>query len=348
MNVTFMLSGPGGPPSYSAEMSRFISGNRCDTGRHVFAYASLAGLEDAIGALASATSWQSVQKQWIIGIHNGITEPIAIEHLAGLTASEVRLFSSTGRIDMAALYANEKLHAKAIQLCSKDQDLIVLGSANATRAALGTQCTNYEAGVSVSLAKGPERGQFSSWFGKLWKQGIAVTPAIIDRYSDLRHDLLSNNRIVLPRLDEMPQAQIGHRNHLWIEAGAMSGGDRNQIEFGPGLATFFGPLRRTSVDLRLRWRGIERGDRPLSYKTTQWGTEIWRFSLITSNQGGPSFPDQIIHFTRHSDVRGGYFEIAVATPGSNQATQWWQMANRGGTIAWTGTGPGSGREYGIY
>ena len=128
----------------------------------------------------------------------------------------------------------------------------------------------------------------------------------------------------------------------------MSGGDRNQVEFGPSLATFFGPIARSTRNLRIRFKNVERSDRPLSFKTTQWGTEIWRLSLITSNQGGPIYPGMIIHFTKTRDEHGQLILLDVAPPSLKKASAWRDAANRRGTIGCTGTGSPDDREFGVY
>src|SRR5262249_4309547 len=155
--------------------------------------------------------------------------------------------------------------------------------------ALSTGCLNYEATASLELDR-QRSSIFADWFARMWRESIPLTPSVIARYGALRNQFLARHRIVLPRLDDAPGANWGSREQFWIEAGAMSGGDRNQVEFGPSLATFFGPVERSTRRLRMRFGNVERSDRPLAFKTTQWGTEIWRLSLITSNQGGPPYP----------------------------------------------------------
>jgi hypothetical protein len=207
---------------------------------------------------------------------------------------------------------------------------------------------NYEAGALVRTNEGPMNVAYENWFQDLWGESIAASSPLIDKYSQLRERFLRDNRVILPQLDEMPQAEITMRQHLWIEAGAMSGGDRNQIEFGYALVPFFGSLVRGHRNLKLKWRGIVRQDRPLSYKVTQWNTEIWRLSMITSSQGGPSYPDKIIHFTKESDPQGDVFVVDVAESGSSKARLWRNLTSRTGTLSMTGLGAGSAREYGVY
>ena len=346
--TSLFLSQPGSPPSYGDSMRLFLSRNPCSEARCAFAYASLAGISESIGPVLCHQEFANIGKKWILGIHNGITEPAAIESLAGHSNSSVRLFSPTGAMNEAALFGREKFHPKVICLTGGPKSLIIIGSANLTRAAVGSASSNYEAGTQIKTNQRSFESQFRRWFGRAWRESIIATPTIIEKYSRIRQKFLGAHKLATFNLDDVPLDAIGKRDHLWIETGAMSGGDRNQIEFGPTLATFFAPLVRGRVNVRMLWKGTMSEDRPLSYKVTQWATEIWRLGLITSSQGGPSFPNRVICFSREHDEHGMYFKIEVAPPKSQKVANWKMMANRFGTIAMTGTGVGSAREYGTY
>lgn len=348
ISVTLQLSKPCEPPEMRQAVEQFIAHPGCNTAHCAFAYVSLAGLSESIGPVLQIEEHNHIAKQWIVGIHNGITEPAAIEALTHHNNSDVRIYSPTRRINRAALFGCEKMHAKSICLTGDKRHLFAIGSANLTRAAVGIHCTNYEAGILLNTPDQRLHASFINWFTSLWNESIPASGNAIDKYSRLRDTFLRDNKVILPRLDEAPHDEMVARQHLWIEAGAMSGGDRNQIEFGPALAVFFGDLVRGQRNLTLRWHDITRTDRPLSYKVTKWNTEIWRLSMITSNQGGPSYPDQIVHFSKSRGADGDMFLIEVASPPSHQARRWRMLANRTGTLAMTGLTSGSAREYGVY
>jgi hypothetical protein len=252
---------------------------------------------------------------------------------------------------MQSLVSTKKLHAKSVCISAQSKHFYLCSSANLTAAASGVNSTNFEAGIAV-VPKGRAATTFlatyDAWYRQLWTCSIPVTPTLIDQYSHLRRNLVANHPFLLSQMDDHPESLIGQREHLWIEAGSMSGGDRNQVEFGPMLARFFGPPSNGSVLKRLKWHNTLREDRPLSHKVTKWGTDIWRFSLITSRQGGPSYPGQVIHFTRRQDSEGEYFDLDVEAPGASTSTQWHTLADRHGTRAATGAGGEGTREYGIY
>lgn len=340
------LSYPGTPPQLHAGIEAYLTQrlNRC---RHAFAYISLHGIAALIHPLMANSVYARARKEWVVGLHNGVTEPAALDDLAAMANTTVRVYSASGRIDRRALHAQEKMHAKVICLMRSGGSLSISGSANLTGAALSTRCSNYECVSSLELDR-RRSSLFNSWYSRMWRESIPVTSKVITQYSGLRKDFLSRHRIILPRLDDTPAVNWESWTHFWIEAGAMSGGDRNQVEFGPSLATFFGPLARSTRNLRIRFGQVERSDRPLSFKTTQWGTEIWRLSLITSSQGGPSYPGKVIHFTKSSDENGELFLLDLAAPDSREASEWRNVANRKGTIGCTGTGSPDDREFGVY
>lgn len=346
-NVSLLLGKPSEPPKLKDALMSFLSSNACREAQCAFAYVSVAGLADSVHSIF-AKECQSLRKRWVVGIHNGITEPAALESLVDHPNSQVRVYSPTGKINRAALYGDEKLHSKAFFLNGDAASLLIVGSANLTRSAIGIHASNYEAGAAILTGDDALRNRFNRWFTCIWKESLPVSVRIVDRYSQLRERFLKEHKVILPRLDEVPDNAMGTRQHFWIEAGAMSGGDRNQIEFGPSLAAFFGNLVRGTVRVRVQWQGVTRDDRPLSYKITQWNTEIWRLSLTTSRQGGPAYPNQIIHFTRAQDENGELYTLDVAPSNSAKARSWRRQANRLGTLAMTGLGVGTVREYGVY
>lgn len=342
-----LLSTPGAPPRIREVAEQYLATSRISQCSHAFAYASLHGVAALIHPLLSHASYERARKEWIIGIHHGITEPAALDDLAQMRNSRIRIFSPSGRMDRRSLYATEKMHAKIIILAGADGSMAICGSANLTGAALSSTCVNYECVSSLRFATS-RPSTFQPWFNRMWRESIRVTPRVVNHYSKLRKEFLARHRIILPRVDDSTEVSWAERKHLWIEAGAMSGGARNQVEFGPALAAFFGPIARSTRHLRIRFRAIERNDRPLSFKVTRWGTKIWRLSLITASQGGPSYPGSIIHFKKASDDHGELFLLDSAAPHSVKARKWRDTANRRGTIGCTGTGSPDDREFGIY
>lgn len=351
MSAQLLVGMPATPPANMDIMRSFITANVHARAHMAFAYVSLAGLEAAIVPLEVLPEHRQMRKRWVVGLHNGITEPAALEQIYTSPNTRARVYLPPGKLTYKSLLDRRKLHAKSVCLYAPGQALFVCSSANMTSAAVGPDCTNFEAGIAVSLGRQPAASlaaEHRRWFGALWQHSVPLTDSFIEDYAVLRRKALAQNPFLLTQVDDHPESTIGDRECLWIEAGSMSGGDRNQVEFGPLLARFFGQLQRASVLKRLRWGQVERADRPLSHKITKWGTDIWRFSLITSNQGGPSYQGQIVHFRRCTDGDGEYFEVEVAAPGSTRAARWRNLADRSGTRAMTGLGRSGARQYGVY
>ncbi len=129
---------------------------------------------------------------------------------------------------------------------------------------------------------------------------------------------------------------------MWIEAGAMSGGSRNQVEFNRDLAAFFGPPSATSRKLTIRIGSRTWSDRPLTLKVTTFGVEIWRLSLPTAAAGGPTYAGEVIRFER--DLLSAAFQLTVAAPGSATARRWRREASHNGYVGRTS----GNRGYGLF
>jgi len=75
---------------------------------------------------------------------------------------------------------------------------------------------------------------------------------------------------------------IANANTFWIEAGAMSGGPRHQVEFSNDLAQFFDETSRENEIVTIRLPNGQEVARPLTYRGTdydQW-TDIWRLGSL--------------------------------------------------------------------
>jgi hypothetical protein len=170
---------------------------------------------------------------------------------------------------------------------------------------------------------------------------VSATPACIDRYAELRLAFLAER----PELIELQPTEmaIADADHLWMEIGAASGGSRHQIEFPEALARYFGRPRRETVTLTLRYGTAERSDRTLAHKQTSFGVDIWRLSMLTAHQGGPTYQGRVVQFAREG-LR--VFRIHVADVGSAEAQGWKRMANDYGQLG--RTGGGQSRAYGYY
>lgn len=318
--------------------------------RFGFAYVSNAGLDTLLSAIEETPSWGQSPKLWLLGIHHGITEPLAIERLRDSEKTKVRLFTGGKTLSAGSLAGNALFHAKLALLergrGKKREVHFAAGSANLTGAALGPGVRNYEAGfvVSGSSANRAAGSRFNSWWKEAWSGSVTATDAVITKYSKLRDGFIKRNPDSSGDLDPPSPPRIPQARTLWIEAGAMSGGSRNQVEFNEDLAAFFGPAQQHIRNLRMIAGEYLLDDRPLSPKTTTFGVNIWRLSLPTEAKGGFDYPGNVIRIRKRKDAKGKLFEVDVAAFDSPAHRRWRATAHRRGYIGVT-----SGqRSYGFY
>lgn len=311
-------------------------------------FVSDAGLEALVGPLDSTPRWSTAPKAWLVGVHHGITEPAALRTIHSMPRSECRLFTNGERFSTRSLRSYPIFHAKIISVEKvSDGGLslagLIVSSANLTRAALGNSNhgTNYEAGASLIVSDAAARTAWPGWWLAAWNQGLPLTPPLIEQYERFRDKFLVDNRVVMDLVDPPSSRLLASAPTLWIQAGAMSGGSRNQVEFNRELAAFFAdpiPVTRT---LTIRAGGKVWNDRPLSYKITTYGVEIWRFSLPTAATGGFDYPDRILRFKR--DPSTNVFTLDVTSAGSRIARRWRADAVRAGYVGMTS----GNREFGL-
>lgn len=134
-------------------------------------------------------------------------------------------------------------------------------------------------------------------------------------------------------------------NSLWIEAGDMSGGSRNQIEFDEDLAAFFGvtlPPIGGSVELLIDVGTQKWHECGLAGKKTTFGVKIYRLNLPTAAKGGFDYPGTIVKF---APAGGRYFKLEVVEEGSTEHETWRGISESNGSLGRT-AGP-EGREFGL-
>lgn len=346
--VHLLDSRPGKPANLDDVVaSAFSLEDSVTRARFAFAYATTSGLNALLPAFTRFEAWEGIEKKWLIGIHHGITEPRALQKLLSLRNSKTRVFVNGQRMTKESLTSSRKLHAKIFSIESgpgKNLSALVVGSANLTGDALGRSSLNYEVGLA-HLPFGPEHvsSSLNSWWSEVWKNSINLTERLIDDYSRMRLLFIDRNPDVVHDFESPSELDASHASSLWIEAGAMSGGSRNQIEFGRELAAFFGPIADHQRLLRMQFGIAVWNDRPLTPKITSFGVPIWRLSLPTTSQGAPSYPSQIIKFTRKTIGGSETYLIEVAGADSSRYRKWLQKSHRSGQFS----ANSGGRKFGL-
>jgi len=133
---------------------------------------------------------------------------------------------------------------------------------------------------------------------------------------------------------------------LWVEAGAMQGGSRNQLELPNDLAEFFGAQARTDEVVTIQLTPGAQFIRPFVYRGDDYGhyTERWRLCLPTAQMGGPDYPDRVVRFDKLSIGATTVFQLTVADANSAAHQQWRNQSTNQGV---TGSTQGD-RQYGWF
>ena len=352
MSIEFQIL-PVAPDQPHELFGRFteVLGNTsiCDAEvRAAFAYATHSGVDEFLTIVATAQNWEAVRKRILVGIHNAITEPAALDKLRGLDQTEIRAFVPGGKLREGVFAMKPVFHPKVIALNANHMLMAVqAGSSNLTAAAIGRSGTNYEMGMYIGASDTGELdsdSRFAAWWTKLWDDSRIVNRYFIHRYAQLRQGVLERNPIVRATV-ETPDSIVSAR-YFFLEVGAGSGPPkrRHQVEFPRGLARFFGEASRQRKYIILQTAGQTWNNRPLSFKTTSYGVEIWRLGMPTQARGGPPIAERAIRFKRTDDPRK--FEFEVTNVDSDEFANWEQTANLSGHLGAThGQRP---RRYGFY
>ena len=313
-----------------------------------FAYATIGGVESLMEKVESVSHWTQMSKQFLIGVHHGITEPAALDRLRRIPRAELRLVIPTRALSVASLTARPLFHPKVLAIddrATSTTRFLQAGSANLTSFAVGAQPANYEIGLSI-YSKGPsldQRRVFQQWWGQAWGQARRADVRLIEQYAAVRHLAFEGNPI-LRMSSEVPDS-IETAEHLFIEVGAASGppGQRHQIEFPESLVRFFGKPKLARRDIALRSGTHVWDQRPLSHKRTTYGVDIWRLGMPTQTSGGEPIAERVIKFRRLAPHE---FEFEIADNGSRKVTRWAKLANAVGHVG--ATHGLRGRRYGFY
>lgn len=338
-----LLGKPGSPLELGRVLRRaYARAGTRPVVRFGFAYVSYSGLDSLLSELSDVPNWRDSRKEWIVGLHHGITEPNALERICALSNCSVSVFAGANRLSMTSLAIGQLFHAKLVWLTSasivrRRPICLLASSANMTGAALGSEARNYEAGVALFGATVPSTQvvALEEWWNEAKSAALKATDAVLDQYARLRSMFLQRNPDSLAGVDPPSLAQLRSSKTLWIEAGAMSGGSRNQVEFSRDLAAFFGRVTHGTRLLRIKAKGKEWDDRPLAHKVTTFGVDIWRLSLPTVSGGGFEYPGTVIRIDRTMDRDGEYFEVSVAEPSDRGAARWHATAHRHGYVGVT-------------
>lgn len=341
--------------------------------RAAFAYASVGGAQLAAWTIAGVSDdWDAMEKRWLISFDWGHTDPDALEFLASLPRSNVRV-----------PYADDVLRRNLIPaICFHPKTAIfdrgrtiappisiLVGSANLTVSGLETGHEHAAAAIWLSgrlsrdaaaqLAAMAEQGRHAD---RVWRAATPITSSILDQYRRRRRRVRSANEDASARAQsvirnargaarrfELPldvSAQVASAGSLWVEIRYVvenrgRGVPGNQIDLQRGTRVFFGfsarsvPRNTLLGDVVIRHRGH------VSTHHMRFGNNYMdKLNLPIPGAGGPAdYRNTTLLFERRPD---GTYELHLGSAG--QIRTWKARSRRQGTLfAMQG-----GREWGVF
>ena len=90
-----------------------------------FAYASSTGLDTILNKLEKISPWLETPKEWIIGLHHGITEPLALKRILALPNSFLRLYVDGKRLSEGTIRGGAVFHGKIACITVGEQSIML-------------------------------------------------------------------------------------------------------------------------------------------------------------------------------------------------------------------------------
>lgn len=280
LNNRLIVQGPGKPAASFSSLRELILKDDLDGLRAAVAYATPEGVK--LLRTAEAIRRHPLRVSIVVTLDGLFTHPQALRDLREAYGQRFKV------IETAA--ARSIFHAKVFffDAASEDRVSILLGSANLTGQGMGR---NTELGIVVD-AQGVQaldlRSVWNAWWDDLWAEAQEVTDAKLEayerEYKSRARRMVQGDRVVeaqgLKDPGDSPAAGVNDATVLWVDAGTITGGSRNQLEIPRAIAPYFGnasgdPHRR-SITLRLGSR--EWTSNILAYYHTNG---MWRLNINT-------------------------------------------------------------------
>ena len=339
------------------EVSEFT---RLDT---AMAYATSSGV-DVLSSLP--TTWHSVRKRWLIGIDWCRSEPLALEKLASMKRSKVRVHDGAAVVSRKNCPPFLPFHPKTFIARQKDAIAVVSGSGNLSANGL---TRGHETGTLVLLQKPLKHHEkaiwtsclgVAKWFDKLWTPAsdlASVESVYRRRFEDSEHlgspvPTEDDAAPTLPKRGMSPAQlkQLRACRHLWIQAGNLhknrgQGRPGNQLMLSPMTRVYFG-FRATNVStdtlighVALEYGAYLRPDCSLRFSNNSMDV----LTLPVPGAGGPpSYDQEALLFERVADPAGSRFVLRLGTKAQKKS---WYKASDAISASFKMS---SGRQWGVF
>ncbi len=324
------------------------------------AYASESGCAALVQALKkTGGGWNASSKRWLISIDFGRTEPNALQYLADVSGSEVRIPNRVAVVHTPKLFPPFVFHSKAYlakNTTSKDSlpTCLFVGSGNLTVSGLvlGNECGTLQQ-WTAPLRTAAERKHFArlrsdlAWFERMWSSADTLSN-VLPSYKRLwrrEHVALSEDQTHAAKLYKAAEpvtsgleaVRLSHARGLWVETdtlyknrGPQKSG--NQLDLPRGSRVFFGfapsevPRNTVFGELILQCDGYEPSSR-----TMRFGNNMMdKINLpVPGTAAGPgTYDNSIVLFDRRGSDKDGRNRFSVRLGTEGDLAKWKKAATR--------------------
>ena len=363
---TLAVQGPNSQSAVLREIGGAAAAGRYDRITGAFAFATKKGARLLVDALSSAMpNWNRVEKEWVVSIDYGLTEPDALRFLRSIGRSNVRVANAREVLQRRFLRPKTCFHPKTLIMRSGTAPSVgslalMVGSANLTVSGL---CTNHEHLASAVWTHLQSSGQESVPAGilqqvhrvdALFAQASIASEALVREYTRVRPRHVTtadDNNPLASQLADRPVVSItraaimASSAKMWVEIRYVvrnRGRQRegNQIDLQRGCRAFFGlstadvPKNSPLGQVTIRYGAIAT---PRNMRFGDNGMD--KLDLpIPGLEGPPSYRNTTLLFERSLD---GSFKMTVGT--AHEAQVWKSTSREQGTLYRMQ----GGREYGV-
>jgi len=337
--------------------------------RVAVAYATVGGCKELVRELRDAgVDFESLQKEWLVSIDFGTTEPEAIRFLAGMENSSIRIPNGSQTLE-SSLRPKHCFHPKTYWFQGGDSKSvsalgIMTGSANLTFSGLHHGTEHASSSLWISPFEANEQALLDAtldtleWWPSCWAMADDGNDAFVNQYEKVRPADISteDDEDVAPQFTDSedrvvePRAGVGWASArcFWIQAYKLAenlgaGKPGNQIDCRRGTRVYFGfsakdvPKNTVLGDVPVRYIGKQ-----IVHPSIRFGdNSMDKLNLPVPGEAGPdSYDHKWLHFTK----RNGCFELKCT---EGEGVDDWREVSKSQGMHYT-FGGSSKREYGFY
>jgi HKD family nuclease len=355
--------------SVLANTSKSLVYDRLDA---AVAYATARGV-DLLDSRLTSGRWQSAVKRWLVSIDFGITEPAALDRLAMLPNSEVRIPNGKAIISGGSwLYPPSTFHTKGYIFRSSTASSplgLIIGSANLTVSALAVGAEAITVQKWDGLLSSSETAllmaqqDLLAWFEEQWivaDPSLEVLPTYRQLYTPRRGGVARRDDRTLAakaytgigsEVAGRVATQLSLAKALWFETDQLYhnrgvGQPGNQLDTPRGTRVFFGfsglavPTNTVLGEVEMHVPGHLPVIRTVRYGNNQMD----KVNLpVPGSDGPPSYDHSFLLFERQGSTADGRLRFRLQVLDTEALRARRQQAVRAIDLAMTG-----GRRYGLF